>query len=118
MRNPLEDDPAFLRDILNCIDNITTYTQAGEIEFLQSRLIQDAVVRNFEIIGEATKRLSPGLRQQYLAIPWRRMAGFRDILIHNYMSVNIPRVWEAVQEIASLKADLETILQSITSADA
>jgi uncharacterized protein with HEPN domain len=116
MRNPAEDDPAFLNDILDCINNIKTYTQAGEAEFFQSRLIRDAVARNFEIIGEATKRLSPELRQQYPIVPWRRMAGFRDVLIHSYMDIDIPRVWEAVQEIEHLTVNLETILQTITSA--
>ena len=94
MRDTQQDNPAFLNDILKCIDNIKTYTQEGEAEFLISSLIQDAVIRNFEIIGEATKRLSPEFRQSYPSIPWRRMAGFRDILIHSYMTIDLSTVWQ------------------------
>ncbi len=114
MRQPAQDDPVFLSDILRCIHTIETYTQSGQAAFLQSQLLQDAVIRNFEIIGEATKRLSAELRQQYPEIPWRRMAGFRDILIHNYMNIDITTVWQAVQELSPIATQLEFILLSIT----
>ncbi len=114
MKNPPQDDPAYLSDILDCIRKINTYTNAGQTEFFQSQLIQDAVARNFEIIGEATKRLTPELRQQYPDIPWRRMAGFRDILIHNYMNIDVDRVWQAISELTSLTAQLQAVLQAIT----
>lgn len=82
---------------------------------MTSNLIQDAVIRNFEIIGEATKRLSPELRQTYPNIPWRRMAGFRDILIHSYMTIDISTIWQAIVEILSLEAELQAIYQAIES---
>ena len=113
MRQPEQENPVYLGDILDCINNIEAYTHQGETEFLTSKLIQDAVIRNFEIIGEATKWLSPELRQTYPEIPWRQMAGFRDILIHSYMSINIATVWQAVQELPQLQPKLQTILQSI-----
>ncbi len=113
MRQPDQDDPVFLNDILRCIHTIETYTQSGQAEFLQSQLLQDAVIRNFEIIGEATKRLSAEFRQKYPEIPWRRMAGFRDILIHNYMNIDITTVWQAVQEILPIATQIEAILLSI-----
>jgi uncharacterized protein with HEPN domain len=115
MRDAQQDNPAFLGDILKCIDHINTYTQGGEAEFMTSNLIQDAVIRNFEIIGEATKRLSPELRQTYPNIPWRRMAGFRDILIHSYMTIDTSTIWQAIVEILSLEAELQTIYQAIES---
>jgi uncharacterized protein with HEPN domain len=113
MRDAQQDDPAFLSDILKCINNIKTYTQGGETEFLISNLIQDAVIRNFEIIGEATKRLSPEFRQTYPNIPWRRMAGFRDILIHSYMTIDISTIWQGIKEILSLELELQEIYQAI-----
>ena len=114
MRQPDQENLIYLNDILECIQDIETYTQAGEVEFMSSKLIQDAVIRNFEVIGEATKRLSPELRQQYSAIPWRRMARFRDVLIHNYMRIDISTVWSGVQQLLPLKASLKAILQAIT----
>ena len=113
MRDTQQDNPAFLSDILKCIENIKTYTQEGETEFLISSLIQDAVIRNFEIIGEATKRLSPEFRQIYPSIPWRRMAGFRDILIHSYMTIDLSNVWQAIGEIIQLESQLKEIQHSI-----
>jgi uncharacterized protein with HEPN domain len=115
MRQPTQENLIFLGDILRCMENIADYTQTGQAEFLQSQLLQDAVIRNFEVIGEATKRLSLELRQQYPGVPWRRMAGFRDILIHNYMNINITTVWQAVQELLPLRVQIQAILQDITS---
>jgi len=64
-------------DILECITAIESYTCNGRDTFLQTRMVQDAVVRNFEIIGEATKRLPFSLRQAYPDVPWKKMAGLR-----------------------------------------
>lgn len=61
-----------------------------------STLIQDAVIRNFEIIGEATKALSPEFRTQHPNIPWSSTAGMRDVLIHGYMGVDLKIVWDVV----------------------
>ncbi|MFL9815909.1 DUF86 domain-containing protein [Tolypothrix campylonemoides VB511288_2] len=59
----------------------TSYTRDGKEVFLQTTIIQDAVIRNFEIIGEATKRLSPDIRGAYPDVPWQQVAGFRDVPI-------------------------------------
>ena len=75
---------------------IAEVTAGGEREFLASRLIQDGVVRNLEVIGEATKNLSTELREANPAIPWRQIAGMRDVLIHDYLKVNLSRVWLTV----------------------
>jgi len=75
---------------------IAEVTAGGEQEFLTSRLIQDGVVRNLEVIGEATKNLSTELREANSAIPWRQISGMRDVLIHDYLKVNLSRVWLTV----------------------
>ena len=67
---------------------IETYTNSGKEEFMSSDLIQDAVIRNLEIVGEATKRVSQGIKEQHQEIPWRQMAGLRDVLIHDYMGIS------------------------------
>ncbi len=113
MRNPQYDELAFFGDILKSIQNIKTYTQTGEAEFLASGMIQDAVIRNFEIIGEATKHLSPEFRERYPDIPWRKMAGFRDVLIHSYMWIDLSNVWKAIGEILVLEPELQRIYQVI-----
>jgi len=61
-------------------------------------MIQDAVIRNFEIIGEAVKHLSEPVKANHSDIPWRRIAGLRDILIHQYMGVDITTVWSVIEE--------------------
>lgn len=60
-------------------------------------MIQDAVIRNLEIIGEATKKLSPEIREKHSRIPWKQIAGLRDVLIHDYMRVDALEVWGVVE---------------------
>ena len=78
---------------------------------MRSELIQDAVIRNLEIIGEATKRISLGFKEQHLEIPWRQMAGLRDVLIHDYMGVSLKIVWNVLQnELPQLKIKIIELL--------
>lgn len=73
-------------------------------------LVQDAVVRNYEVIGEATKKLSVDFRNNYPNIPWKRMAGMRDKLIHDYVRIDLETIWDATTKILpSLSIDLKKI---------
>ena len=88
-----------------------SYISVGRPVFIASSHWQDAVIRQLEIIGEATKRLSSQLCLQHADIPWRRIAGLRDVLIHDYMGVDIKAVWEITQQnLPVLKTRIETIL--------
>ena len=90
---------------------IAEVTAGGEQEFLASRLIQDGVVRNLEVIGEATKNLGTGLREANPAIPWRQIAGMRDVLIHDYLKVNLSRVWLTVStDLPDLRTTVTRLL--------
>ena len=90
----------YLHHILECIARINAYTNAiDEQAFLKDFLIQDAVIRNFEVIGEAVKKVDPALRRKYPDIPWKNIAGMRDKLIHDYMGVDVRAVWGVVEDI-------------------
>ncbi|HEV8603962.1 MAG TPA: DUF86 domain-containing protein [Tepidisphaeraceae bacterium] len=86
----------------------------GRDEFMKASHWQDAVVRQLEIIGEATKRLSQPLREKYPQIPWRQVAGLRDVLIHDYALVDLQAVWQITQkELPELRAVVDAILADV-----
>ncbi len=97
----MKKDPIiYIEHISVCINRIIVYTEGiDEIGFLENNLIQDAVIRNLEIIGEATKKLNEDFRLKYSAIEWRKIAGMRDKLIHDYIGVDLWAVWGVVEHI-------------------
>ena len=93
-------DAIYLRHILDAISRIERYIRGVDEEtFHQDVLLQDGVIRQLEIMGEATKNLSSGLRKRYLHIPWSDIAGMRDKLIHDYLGVDIDAVWATAKEM-------------------
>jgi uncharacterized protein with HEPN domain len=106
-------DKDLLNDIQEAAHRIAAYIAAMPYEaFLGDTKTQDAVVRNLEIIGEATKNLSAELRAKYPDIPWRSMAGVRDRLIHDYFGVNLDIVWHIVTvELPDVASRIEEILR-------
>lgn len=107
-------DKLYLLNIIESISLIAEYTQDGHAAFLKSRMIQDAVIRNFEIMGEATKRLSQNIREAYPDVDWRDVAGFRDVLIHNYLGVDLVAVWNIIRNsMPTLKLQISVMLQSL-----
>lgn len=107
----MKSDSLYLQHILDAINKVEEYVSVGHDTFMSTSHWQDAVIRQLEIIGEATKNLSDNLRMNYPQVPWKRIAGLRDILIHNYMGVDIPAVWEITQKnLPELKLQIKEML--------
>lgn len=101
----------YITDILNSIAQIESYL--AEINTDKQSLIgniekQDAVIRRLEIIGEAVKRLEDSFKNQYPNIPWKQIAGMRDILIHDYNEIDMDLVWDTLQmDLPLLKSAIQ-----------
>ena len=109
MKNP--DDEIYLQNIKEAIKKINSYVNKLDFEGFKKKLIvQDAVIRQFEIIGEAAKRLSEEFKNNNANIPWKYIIGMRNKLIHNYFGVDIDTVWETiVKDIPNLKKEIYKI---------
>ena len=110
----MKSQRGYCNDILMRIAQIERFTAEGEAAFMQDDRTQEAVIRCFEVIGEAVKRLDPTLTGQHPQINWPAYAGFRDVLIHQYDSTRLDKVWEAVQDdLAPLQETIQTLLAAL-----
>jgi uncharacterized protein with HEPN domain len=107
-----KDPKVFLSHILDSIELIEEYSKGvQEARFHKKRELQDAIIRRLEIIGEAVKNLSVTFKAKYPDIPWKQIAGMRDILIHEYFDVDLFLTWKVVkQELPRIKKKLKVIL--------
>ncbi|MCK6577559.1 MAG: DUF86 domain-containing protein [Anaerolineae bacterium] len=96
-------------DLLEQIAAIEAFTAAGKDHFWSDRRTQYAVMRSYEIIGEAVKNLPLALLARYPNMNWRAATGLRDILIHRYFDVNLEYVWAAVEQLPALRSVVETM---------
>ncbi len=112
----MKDESVYLRHILQAIGKIQRYTAKGRRAFIENSMIQDAVVRNLEIIGEAVAKLPVHFKQRYPAVPWRKITALRNILIHEYFGVDIQIVWRVVRKrIPWLKSQIKALLKKSSS---
>lgn len=111
----MKDDKVYLEHITDSFRKILDYAENLSLdEFLNDTKTQDACIRQLEVIGEATKRLSMPLRQRFTHVPWKDMAGMRDKLIHDYIQVDLMIVWATVSEEATpLLIDIEQVYNTL-----
>jgi uncharacterized protein with HEPN domain len=109
MRSPQER----LLDILEAIARIERYVALGKARFLEDELIQVWMIHHLERIGEAAARLGREFHEAHPQVPWREMVAMRNLLVHEYFSVDLEEVWEtAVRDLPLLKAQIQTLLES------
>jgi uncharacterized protein with HEPN domain len=110
----MKDDRLYLIHIGECIDRIEQYTAGGGTDFRNSTLIQDAVIRNLQTLAESSQRISESLKTTYPDVPWREIAGFRNVLVHQYLGVDLDYIWRVVEDdLPVLKKNVHEILQDL-----
>jgi uncharacterized protein with HEPN domain len=103
----MKKDRVYLDHILECIGWIERFTAEGCEAFLKDRKTQSAVLRELQTLAESTERLSEEFKSRHPQIPWRNIAGFRNILVHDYLGIKLQRIWEIIEaDLRLLKATL------------
>lgn len=110
----MKDDHVFLQHVLECLDAIKSYTAGGRDEFFQDRKTRKATLRELQELAESTQHLSRALKDRYPEIAWRDIAGFRNVLVHDYLGLNLSRIWEIIErDLPALKNEVEAILKDL-----
>ena len=110
----MKDDRVYLRHILSCLEAIREYTAGGSKSFFADRKTRKAVIRELQEIAESTQRVSADLKQRQSSIPWRDIAGFRNVLVHDYLGLNTKRIWEIVErDLPELERQAREILKQV-----
>jgi uncharacterized protein with HEPN domain len=100
----VKDDGVYLQHVLRCIARIEAYAGAGRETFFSSSLVQDGVIRNLQTLAESGQRLSESVKDTYPEVDWKGLAGFRNVLVHDYLGVDLELVYRVVeQDVPRLK---------------
>ena len=112
----MKENSVYLQHILECIGRIEEDTACGHDRFIESHTYQDAVLRNLQTLAESAQRLSEDIKRAHPEIEWQSIAAFRNVLVHDYLGIDIERIWEIVQkDIPKLKSSIQTILDTMTN---
>lgn len=107
-------EPVALLHMRDALVLLAEYTQDGRARFMKETRTQDAILRRLQILGEAAKRIPEEFRERHPQVPWREIAGFRDMVVHHYDRVDLDRVWEIVdREVPLLLATVRKLLASM-----
>ena len=110
----MKDDRLYLVHITESIDHILEYTTAGKAAFLSERKTQDAVIRNLQTLAESTQQISAGVKMRHPEVDWTRLAGLRNVLVHQYLGVSVERVWEIIERnLPALRIQVKAILDEL-----
>lgn len=108
----MRDDTVYLRHILESIRRIEENVAQGRDRFLNSHTFQDAVLRNLQTLAESTQRISNDLKEAHPEIEWERIAAFRNVLVHDYLGIDVDRVWDITQrDVPELKRAILAMLE-------
>ena len=109
----MKDERVYLRHILRCVSRIEEYTGSGRSAFFSSHLIQDGVIRNLQTLAESSQRLNEGIKASHAGVDWKGLAGFRNVLDHDYLGVDLELVYRVVEhDVPRLKLACETALRN------
>jgi len=109
----VKDDRVYLNHILDCIRRIEGHRRSGRRRFFNSHTLQDAVLRNLQTMAESTQRLSDEVKSLQPHIPWEEIAGFRNILVHNYLGIDLEIIWGIMQdEVPELRNAVQAMLDT------
>lgn len=107
----MKDDRIYLLHIRECLDRIKKYTASGRNRFLSDTLIQDGVIRNLQTLAESSQRLSDVLKLKHKEVYWRNIAGFRNVVVHDYLGIDVEQIWDIVeQDLPMLRTTLDSMI--------
>ncbi len=108
-----KDVTIYFEDIVNSITHIEKYTHGASLDVFEAdEYMQDAIIRRFQIIGDATKRIPDDFKQRHSNVPWKFATAMRDVLVHDYNEVNLERVWKTIKEdLPEFKEQIQILLQ-------
>ncbi|MCY4496234.1 MAG: DUF86 domain-containing protein [Rhodospirillaceae bacterium] len=110
----MDTDLALLEHVRDRVVRIREYTAGDRAVFFESHLVQDAVLRNLHTIAESTQRLSDRIRATEPAVPWRAIAGFRNVIVHDYLGIDLEAIWSVVeQDLPGLRSAVDRMICAI-----
>jgi uncharacterized protein with HEPN domain len=109
----MKDDAVYLNHILRCIGRVEEYSANGREAFFSSPLVQDGVIRNLQTLAESSQRVNESIKQSWPEVDWKGLAGFRNVLVHDYLGVDLDLVYRAVEhDLPRLKRACEGALRA------